>query len=332
MTPDVSVIIPAYNTGDYIARSIDSALKQTLHNIEVIVVDDASVDNTVEVINTFSDPRLVKIFSSQNLGAGGARNTALRAATGQWIAVLDSDDWFAPERLEQLVNIAIEKNADIVADDLHLIQDGQDKAWSTLIKESGNDIQDVLLIDPVTFVKSGVYGQQGLHLGLSKPLFKRSFFTQYQIKYDESVKVSQDFWLNIDCLKHGAQFYLVPEPYYYYRSRPGSLVSNNRVRHLSDDKRKILEFVRHPNSDHNSELSDALLDNLKIIKQNLVYYQVVEPLKNKRYMAALQAIPLNPQFFLHLVKRFPGIFTRRLQYYLFRDRLAFEMMYRSKDS
>jgi succinoglycan biosynthesis protein ExoO len=109
MDPEVSIIVPAYNTEAYIAKAIDSALTQTLTNIEVIVVDDASGDQTVEVIQQFTDPRLQLLQNPQNLGVSASRNRAIQKARGQWIAVLDSDDWYVPNRLETLLNIAKEK-------------------------------------------------------------------------------------------------------------------------------------------------------------------------------------------------------------------------------
>jgi succinoglycan biosynthesis protein ExoO len=195
MTPEVSVIIPAYNTAGYIAQTIESALKQTLKNIEVIVVDDASTDETPVVARSFVDERLKVFVNSQNLGVAATRNRGLKEAKGKWIAVLDSDDWYAPERLEKLLQLPQTHNADIIADDLFLIRDGEDAPWSTLINESGENIAKIKQIDPQYFVETDVYGQPGLHLGLSKPLFRREFMLKHEIQYDASMRVSEDFWL-----------------------------------------------------------------------------------------------------------------------------------------
>ncbi len=220
----VSVIIPSYNTAKYITKAIQSALNQTLQEIEVIVVDDASQDNSVEIVQQISDARLKLLINQKNLGAGGARNRALNAARGEWVAVLDSDDWYAPNRLERLVRVAREKNADIVADDLYLIEDGNTDPWGTLIGENQESINAIQKIEAADFVKSDIPGKPGLHLGFSKPLFRRYFLVNHQIQYDETLKVTQDFWFDMDCFAHGASFYLVPESYYYYRSRENSLV------------------------------------------------------------------------------------------------------------
>lgn len=244
MNPKVSVIIPAYNTEAYIGEAIKSALEQTLHDIEVIVVDDASSDKTVEIAKSFIDKRLKVIVNQQNVGAAAARNRALRAAQGEWIAVLDSDDWYAPERLEKLVSLADEKNADMIADDIYLINDGETSPWSTLIQESGEVIEKIFQVDIVYFVETDIFGQPGLHLGLSKPLFKRKFLLQHGIEYDEDIRMGQDYWLDMKCLIKGARFFLEPKPYYFYRSRPGSLVHQSRLPRLNQSCKATNSFMQ----------------------------------------------------------------------------------------
>lgn len=131
MNPRVSIIIPAYNTDNYIKQAIESALGQTESRIEVIVVDDASTDKTVEVVRTFTDQRLKLLVNESNKGPSYSRNRALKEAKGEWVALLDSDDWYAPNRLEKLLQVAYQKNADLIADDMHLIADDTDSSHNT---------------------------------------------------------------------------------------------------------------------------------------------------------------------------------------------------------
>lgn len=100
MSPIVSVIIPAYNRSSTISRSIESALAQTFHDFEVIIVDDGSTDQTCEVVRNFGDERIRLVCHDRNLGAAAARNTGMKAATGKYIAWLDSDDEWLPEKLK----------------------------------------------------------------------------------------------------------------------------------------------------------------------------------------------------------------------------------------
>lgn len=99
---EVSVIIPAYNQGHYLAAAIQSALDQTQANVEVLVIDDGSTDDTAQVAQQFTDPR-VRYIHQANRGLSGARNTGIRHASGDFLTYLDSDDLFLPRKLELLL-------------------------------------------------------------------------------------------------------------------------------------------------------------------------------------------------------------------------------------
>lgn len=105
----VSIIMPSYNTASYIKETIQSVLNQTYQNWELIIVDDCSADNTDEVLGTIKDPRIRYFKNDKNSGAAVSRNKALREARGQWIAFLDSDDLWMPEKLEKQIHF-MEKN------------------------------------------------------------------------------------------------------------------------------------------------------------------------------------------------------------------------------
>jgi glycosyltransferase involved in cell wall biosynthesis len=95
----VSVIIPAYNQAQFLGDAIQSVLDQTYTNFELLVVNDASPDNTAEVVRQFSDPRIHYIVHKENRGLPATRNTGMRAASGEFIALLDADDFFHPDKL-----------------------------------------------------------------------------------------------------------------------------------------------------------------------------------------------------------------------------------------
>lgn len=103
-SPLVSVVIPSFNQADFLADAIQSVLKQTYQNFEIIVVNDASPDHTEEVMNRFFDRRIQYIVHEKNLRLPAARNTGMRASRGEIIALLDADDMFHPEKLEAHVN------------------------------------------------------------------------------------------------------------------------------------------------------------------------------------------------------------------------------------
>ncbi len=106
--PRVSVIVPAYNAAAYIQESIDSVLAQTYKNLEIIIVDDGSTDNTREVLEPYFDKRPIRYFYQTNQGLSGARNTGLRFSSGQFVALLDADDIFLPNKIARQVSCLLQ--------------------------------------------------------------------------------------------------------------------------------------------------------------------------------------------------------------------------------
>jgi len=102
--PIVSIIVPSYNRADFLPRAIKSILSQAFKDFEVIVVDDCSTDNTREVVSSFNDERIRYIRHDSNKGAGAARNTGIKDAKASYIAFLDSDDEWLPEKLGEQIN------------------------------------------------------------------------------------------------------------------------------------------------------------------------------------------------------------------------------------
>lgn len=110
----ISVVIPVYNREETIKGAVESILKQTYQNFELILVDDCSSDRSVEVMKTISDPRIRLICHEKNMGACAARNTGVRAAKGTYIAFNDSDDEWRPEKLEHQKKALEQNKADVV--------------------------------------------------------------------------------------------------------------------------------------------------------------------------------------------------------------------------
>lgn len=126
MTPCVSVVMPAYNVQEYLGEAIRSVIEQTFGDFELIIVDDGSTDDSLEVCKSFDDPR-IRIVHQLNRGLAGARNTGISEARGRYIALLDSDDRWLPEKLSLHV-IHLENNPDV----------GVSYCGSRFIDEKGN--------------------------------------------------------------------------------------------------------------------------------------------------------------------------------------------------
>jgi glycosyltransferase involved in cell wall biosynthesis len=144
--PKISIIIPAYNRAHLIPRALESVFKQTFRDYEVIVVDDASVDNTAEVMNSFSH-QVKYVRQTQRSGSAGARNRGILEAKGEYIAFLDSDDFWIPEKLaEQAKILDAHKNVGIVYSKMAIIDEKGELCGTKPAQVSGKNYQELLQI------------------------------------------------------------------------------------------------------------------------------------------------------------------------------------------
>jgi len=196
----VSIIIPVYNSAEFIERSLGSALEQTLKEIEVIVVDDHSTDNTLEIINKHKDdPRLRIIALEKNQGAGIARNIGMKAAVGEFIGFIDSDD-YADKRFYEF-----------------LYKYSKDKDMVNGIFVYGTNLSD-------KFRHHGNYRTYG---GTYDSIWRREFINKYNIKYGEDRKVGEDIVFRSSFMENNPRVAKTPDEgiYYYYKRREGSLMN-----------------------------------------------------------------------------------------------------------
>jgi len=183
--PLVSVIIPTYNKSQYLREAIKSVLNQTYKNIEVIVVDDGSTDNTKEIVESFNDSRIIYIFQ-ENKGPAIARNTGIKKAQGRYIAFLDSDDLWLKEKLEKQIDF-MEKNSEIglLGTGCYEMTD-KGKIIGKKIFPTKNKILQKDLIKYNPFIQSSI-------------ITKREVFDKVGLWYDEKFRESEDYelWLRI---------------------------------------------------------------------------------------------------------------------------------------
>ena len=221
MGPAVSVIIPAYNSGKYIGEAIASVLAQTMQDFELIVVDDGSVDDTADVVSGFADPRIRLLKNDVNRGPSYSRNRAMASSSGEWIAVLDADDWWHEQRLEFLLSAAKQSQAEIVADNLFLIRDGEQRPWTTYFQSRESVIgklEPITRVDALKMIRDDY--------GYLQPLIAASLIKKHRIAYHEELRYGEDFRFLLECLLAGATMLVYQEPCYYYRIRESSLSSD----------------------------------------------------------------------------------------------------------
>ena len=207
--PLVSVLMPAYNSELYIAEAIQSILNQTYQNIELIIFDDGSSDQTRQVIQGFTDLRIIKILSDQNYGVVRARNEMIDRASGKYIALMDADDIADHARLEKQVSILESGQYDICGSAQWVLDEGTGRIKKSKDKFSDADLRALLSVY-CCLCNSAVTGRA--------EIFKR-------FKYDTSILTSEDYYLWVQMAAAGSRFINLPERLITYRRYPAQTSS-----------------------------------------------------------------------------------------------------------
>lgn len=205
----VSVIIPVYQVENYLERAVDSVLAQTLLEKEIILVDDGSTDSSPEICDSYAQryPERIRVLHQENQGLGMARNAGARAAVGEYIAFVDSDDTVAPQMYERLYEKAVEGDFDIVMCDVQIfyVETGRTSTVATYPKEE---------IDLPDYIANG----NNITFSVNK-LFRRRIWQENQ--YEKML--FEDISLIPALLTHYPHIGYVPEPFYHYYRRPNTI-------------------------------------------------------------------------------------------------------------
>jgi len=247
---EVSVIVPAYNAGSSLAAALSSVRSQCLGDIEIIVIDDASQDQThaIALSTAAADPRVRVIRRTTNGGPSAARNAGLDEAGGTWIALLDADDLYLPQRLSVLTDAARSSGCDLVADRILLRSPDGHHSLGAGIAPAPARSQG--LLTAATFARNDRPFPGGFHqFGYLMPLMRRAFLDKKAIRYDPDIWLAEDFVLYMRCLLAGAKMIVLPDAYYQYNLLPDSTSREaanlpRNYEHLEIGNERILSLAR----------------------------------------------------------------------------------------
>ena len=297
VTPHVSVVIPAYNAEDYLERALNSALAQTMSNLEIIVVDDASADDTIGIARRIAaqDSRVRVLHNEHNVGSSISRNRAIDAARGEWIALLDADDAWFPERLEQM--LASGDNADVVSDDVYIVRSSLFKLrkpvlWS-LLQEEGLAVTEARWLDILDFVR--------YEFSLLQPIIRRSFLTQHRLAYTSAVRFAEDFRLYFEIMASGARWLQLSQGYYLYYKHAGALTKNKHVL-WQETIKSTQSLLNHPAAIGDKALTAALEHSIKKARGHVVFATVRDALRQRRFVELARMLGENPSDLLRVLK------------------------------
>lgn len=285
---DISVIIPAFNAAQYIEATIASATLQSGCLLEVIVVDDHSTDATAAIVQRIAarDSRVRLISLPRNGGPSVARNTGIRAAQGRWIALLDADDRFLPGRLSTLMELAEAQGADMVADNLLLV-DEESGEEATMLPPGF--LTAPRTIDLPEFIARNISSPDAprTNYGFLKPLMRRDFLAEHGLSYDEHVRFAEDFALYVDMLRAGAIWWLHPEPMYRYLVRANSLTNVQTTGDLDRLRQRQRHLLAQARASGDKPFVALLRRHLRNVDRCYYYRGFTDAIKARRPGAAL---------------------------------------------
>jgi len=220
-SPLVSVVIPVYNVEDYIVEALSSVTAQSYQNLEILIVDDESPDNSISLVQQqFDDPR-IKIIRQKNRGLAGARNTGIRHASGTFIAFLDSDDSWTKDKIEKHIQIMLEQPNYGVSFSSSLFIDEQSQSLNKIqapYKKSDYQAADIFCRNPVGNGSAPVIRKGILEQICFFDDNKQEDGIAYSQYFNESLRQSEDIdcWTRIAILT-ATDFYYIDEPLTNYR-------------------------------------------------------------------------------------------------------------------
>jgi len=213
---DVSVIIPVYNTEKYLHRCVDSVIGQQDVSLEIILVDDGSKDSSPQICDEYAKQYpFIKSLHIQNSGPATAKNEGMKYASGNYIALTDSDDKMEPLMLQKMVSAGYEHDADIICCNYKQINEyGKISYLHYTNKEYVLNHEEGLIH---FFSKEKIYSQ------CWTKLYKRKLLVDHHIENDAGLRTDEDFIFNIRAFTHAKTTIIVDEPLYEYTYRENSL-------------------------------------------------------------------------------------------------------------
>ena len=237
--PDITIIVPVYNVETYLEECLKSLISQTLKNIEIICIDDGSTDKSSEILRDYSccDKR-IKVISKQNTGYGDSLNIGLEIASGEYIGIVESDDFVKPEMFESLFNIAKKENCDLVKCDF----------FNYFAKEQRSEKADKY---ELIYINRVINPFENKKIFLLQPavwsvIYKKSFLDENKIRFLPTKGASyQDISFAFKCYACAKRVFILDEAFLYYRqdNANSSVKDKDKVFCIADELREIERFL-----------------------------------------------------------------------------------------
>jgi len=242
MSPKISIIVAVYNVYDYVSKCLESLIRQTLKDIEIICVNDGSTDKSLEILTQYAqkDTR-IKIINQENKGVAAARNAGLDVAQGEYIQFVDGDDWVNFNLCERVYNLAKKNDSDIVMFDAAFYDNNK----SCVIAGNFFDIKkwknhkDENSFHTYKDCKSIFYG----NLSAANKLYKKSFIDNIDCKFPLNIRF-EDHLFHLHSIFCADKINILCEKHYYYRqNRKNSMMTTLKSTKVVFDIFKVVDLI-----------------------------------------------------------------------------------------
>lgn len=265
---DISIIVPIYNAEKYLNKCLDSLINQTKKELEFILVNDGSTDNTETIIKTYNDER-IKYYKNKNQGIGKTRNFGIEKATGKYLMFLDSDDYLSEDACEKLYERTQKEKLDLVVFDFYRVENNELK--KEIIK---NFKSSSLKTNPNLLLE--------INLGPCNKLYKRDLIIKNEIKFQEKLKY-EDTTFVVETINNAKRIGKLNECLHYYviHSQSETTVRDERV----FDILKIVDIVRNYFKD-----KDYMQDTVKKLIVKILTNYTIQQRNQKDIKVGMQFI------------------------------------------
>lgn len=276
-TPLISIIIPVYNAGAYIAQCIRSVLNQTLADVEVIAVNDGSTDNSKAILDELAaaDQRLL-VFHRSNHGVSATRNFGLQNATGSYIGFSDADDFMEPTMLEELYYALLKSRADWAICNVRLMQEGKEPEIRLKMTDE--------VLATGTGKAAVVHGLMRFHYDNANwnKLFKASIIRDQQLCFAEDMRIWEDLLFNLQYLQFVNKLAVVAKPLYNYRILSTALFSGQGTDLLPQFNKLYTHYLQFAQKLHALEEAEAFKQEMARITYNQLLHHAEMKIKHER--------------------------------------------------
>jgi succinoglycan biosynthesis protein ExoO len=285
--PQISLLMVVRNGAAHIDAAIASARRQTIDDLEIIVVDDGSTDATCSIVHRHAtEDARVRLESGSRQGLAAVRNHSLALTRAPWAAILDSDDILHPLHAQRLLELAARQQTPIAA--MNMIAFGDETAD---LFAQGSEWSRERTIDLAAFVEAGQVHKAGVSLGYLKPMFRIEALAAHDLRYDPRLRIGEDYDLVERALAKGLTYAFSPDSTYFYRRHEGS----TSFRLTCEDLRAlILAENERPEAPPGSALSVMRTRRRHSLEAALAHAETVSDLKAGRVASSLARLWRDP--------------------------------------